>query len=131
MQVKILKTDWFLGQDPNEGTVTFQTESGDILDAFSYGENIVEGEIVDADIYPLVINFDWDTAFTLNANKEQELVKTDKWSYCGYGKILGIDPVMIDFGSLIFDSGSWTNDRRVIGEYVCMRIDRLDISLIN
>jgi hypothetical protein len=45
MKVKIIKTNWFLGKEPDEGTVTFETENGFVLEAFAYGEKFTAGEI--------------------------------------------------------------------------------------
>lgn len=129
MKVKIVKCDWFLGEQPNEGTVSFETEQGITLEAFSYGEEFEEGEEVDVEIDSLDYDLDWEIIFKENPQKLKKLVKSsDRWSYYGYGEILSIDPVKIDFGSIILETGSWTNDNSLVGEYVYWKIDRLDIS---
>ena len=67
-------------------------------------------------------------------NKEIELriekSKNSEWSYYGYGKIKSVDPVTADFGDIQLELGNWTNDPKVIGEYIYWAIARLDISKI-
>jgi hypothetical protein len=128
MTVRIIKTDWFLGVDPNEGTVTFQIENGTILQAFCYDENFTEGESVEVDID--VLNnqeLNIQSAIHQNPDKVQRLKKIGTWEYEGYGKIISDNPVKVDFGSIILET-SWENDINVIGSYVYYKIDRLDIS---
>jgi hypothetical protein len=53
-----------------------------------------------------------------------------EWSYYGYGEIKLIDPITADFGDIQLELGNWTNDRKVVGEYIYWTIERLDIRKI-
>ena len=128
MTVEIANVNWFLGQDPPEGTVTFKTESGKLLDAFSYGQTFIDGEIADVEFTTLDYGLEWGVVFSNNRQKERRLNKgQNAWEYEAYGEIKSIHPVIIDFGDIKLDTGNWTNDEKVIGEFVYWKIDRLDI----
>ncbi len=112
-----------------EGTVQFEINGNDYI-AFFYGEEYEPGQNVEVEIDHLESPLEWDAIFT--ENKEHELKieksKSKEWSYYGYGKIKSIDPVTADFGDIKLVLGDWTNDPKVIGEYIFWTIDRLDIS---
>ena len=128
MNVEITNTDWFLGQQPPEGTVTFKTISGKLINAFSYAEAFIIGEKVEVDLESLNYNLEWEIIFSHNPNKEKKLQEGQvKWEYEGYGAIKSINPVIIDFGDIELETGNWTNDEKVIGAYVYWKIERLDI----
>jgi hypothetical protein len=132
MKVRIVKCDWFLGYEPNEGTVFFETESGKILEAYSYDSDFIPGEICEVDIFHLSDpNVGWEVIFKENPEKVNALVKANNdWDYYGYGRIVSINPIIIDFGSISLDAGNWSQDDQIIGEYIYWKIDRLDISKI-
>ncbi len=127
MKVEIINTDWFLDQDSLEGTVTFKGRNGGYVDAFSYGQDFSKGEIVDVDLTSIDFFLKWEVRFSENKNKEKLLVKIKDWEYEGYGQIRAINPVVVDFGDIELEIGYWTNDVRVIAEYIYWKIDRLDI----
>jgi hypothetical protein len=132
MKVKIIKTNWFLGKEPDEGTVTFETENGFVLEAFAYGEKFTAGEISEVEVSFLDAPMDWNTIFSENAEKQCRLVRLkEEWSYGGYGRVISLNPVRVDFGPIILETGYWTNDLKVVGEYIYWKIDRLDISSSN
>jgi hypothetical protein len=70
----------------------------------------------------------WEGAFQGNPNEEMKLEHVAIWKYRAYGKITSIDPTTIDTGLLKLEAGPRTNDKRCIGEYVMVEIDRLDIT---
>lgn len=128
MTVEIANVHWFLGQDPPEGAVTFKTKSEQLMDAFSYGQNFSVGEKAEVELGSLDYDLEWEVIFSNNSQKEKKLKKgQETWSYEGYGEIKSIKPVIIDFGDIELDTGNWTNDEKVIGEFVYWKIDRLDI----
>jgi len=49
------------------------------------------------------------------------------WSYTGYGRIVSIMPTEIDFGLMTMEDAHWTTDDAMIGEYVAVPIDRLEV----
>ena len=71
----------------------------------------------------------WKATFEGNPERWKRLVRIGDWSYDGYGRVVAIHPVRVDFGLLTLDVGDWTNDTRCIGEYVFVRIDRLDLTV--
>ena len=117
--------------DEYEGTVQFEINGNDYK-AFFYGEEYKLGQNVEVEFDHLESPLEWDVIFT--ENKENELriekSKNSEWSYYGYGKIKSVDPVTADFGDIQLELGNWTNDPKVIGEYIYWAIDRLDISKI-
>jgi hypothetical protein len=50
-----------------------------------------------------------------------------KWAYVGLGRVVAIMPVLIDFGVLTMEDANWTNDESLVGRYVRVPIDRLEI----
>ena len=72
----------------------------------------------------------WENVFSENKNQRKILEKTNKeCSFVAYGQILSINPVTVDFGDITMELGDWTNDNRVIGEYIYWEIDRLEVAL--
>ena len=49
------------------------------------------------------------------------------WAYTGYGQVISIMPVMIDFGLVTMEDPNWATDESLIGRYVKVAIDRLEI----
>lgn len=128
MTVEIVNVNWYLGQNPNEGIVTVKTERGRLLDAFSYGQDFSIGEQLEVEFSSLHYDLQWEVIFT--ENQEQKLAleqAAEPASYYCYGRILSINPIIADFGDLKINLGDWTNDERVMGEYIYWKIDRLDV----
>jgi hypothetical protein len=70
----------------------------------------------------------WDSMFRGNPERRKELVSRGHWSYDGYGEIISIRPVVVDFGDFRFDVGDFTSDERCIGEFIHVIIDRLELA---
>ncbi|GLR13732.1 hypothetical protein GCM10007907_25220 [Chitinimonas prasina] len=68
---------------------------------------------------------DWDDVFTGNPDQRQGLVRLDGWRYRAYGRIVAIQPVLVDCGLLVVDEVIHTHDPQVIGAYVAFTIQRL------
>lgn len=127
MIVTITKLDWFLNDDPPEGTVTFRTKSGNEYEAFSYNEFFKIGSEIEANIGGIYYHLSDEVIFSQNINHELKLVKcTSNWEYEGYGQIKSIEPVIIDFGDIQLETGNWTKDEESIGKFVYWKIERLD-----
>ncbi len=71
----------------------------------------------------------WEKTFGGNPERVKRLVRTGHWSYDGYGQIVSIQPVVVDFGVLSLELGDWTHDARCIGEYVFVPIARLNLHI--
>jgi hypothetical protein len=70
----------------------------------------------------------WEAMFSGNPNQEQKLQQLQGWTYDGFGVIKSIKPVVVDFGILQLAFDDITCDERCVGEWVKMRIDRLDLT---
>jgi len=117
--------------DTYEGTVQFMINGNDYK-AFFYGEEYEPGQVIEVEFYHLETPLDWNVIFNENKDKKLRLEKSknSEWRYYGYGKIKSIAPVIADFGDIQLELGNWTNDPRVIGEFIYWTIDRLDIRKI-
>lgn len=112
-----------------EAIITFELQ-GKEYKAYSYPHNFVVNKFQDAVFDFIESDIDDDVFWDSNVDKviklEQDTINPLKY-YC-YGKIIDINPVMIDCGDLTFDYGDISNDSRIIGHYVYFVIDRLDVS---
>ena len=120
--IEVSKTDEF------EGSVTFQI-NGRQYYAFFWGDNFLPGEEVSVSLTQLEYPLKWDTIFGENKGRETKIEKseTKDWTYYCYGIIQSVKPVIADFGDLQLDLGDWTDDEKVVGEYIYWTIDRLNI----
>ena len=71
--------------------------------------------------------FSWQQAVAGNPARKGQLDHIRKWSYAGYGRVRSIMPVVIDFGLLTMEDANWTNDEGLVGQFVRIPIDRLEI----
>lgn len=69
----------------------------------------------------------WDEAAAGNPSWRQSLEHVRDWSYEGFGRVVSIMPVVIDFGLLRMEDANWTTDESLIGRYVRIPIGRLEI----
>ncbi len=116
--------------DSLEGIVTFRATSGNDYQAYFWGYNFVKHEIANLNFSPVLMNPDWDKTFTVNKDKEKKLIPSEKRaSYQGYGEIKSINPIIADFGDLELNLGDWSNDIKLIGQFIYCDIDRLELAL--
>ncbi len=116
--------------DKYEGIVEFKTSSGNIYEAFFWGKSYKVGEKVFVELHHQSLPLDWKKTFSLNPNKEKKLEKlSGECEYAGYGEIEQIDPIIACFGDIKLDLGNWTRDKKIIGEFIYWRINRLEIAL--
>jgi len=73
----------------------------------------------------------WDQAAGENPSKKKMLDPVGRWSYVGYGQVVSIMPVVIDFGLLRMEDANWTSDESLVGQFVKVPIDRLEIAPAN
>jgi hypothetical protein len=69
----------------------------------------------------------WDEAIAANTMQLKQLVPESSWRYFGYGQIRSIMPTVIDFGLVEMSDPNWTTNESLIGQFVCMPIDRLEL----
>ena len=79
--------------------------------------------------YPSLEGFQWSQAIGENPSNKVRLEHVRGWSYVGFGRVLSIMPVTINFGLLELDDPNWSDDERLVGKYVKVSIDRLDLSI--
>lgn len=70
---------------------------------------------------------DWTQARQGNRSRKILLDPQRHWSYVGYGQVVQIMPAVIDFGVARMEAGDWTNDDSLVGAFVRVQIDRLEI----
>ena len=73
----------------------------------------------------------WDRAVRDNPGKKKLLDPVRRWSYVGYGRVVSVAPVVIDFGLLQMEDANWTTDESLVGRFVMVSIDRLEIAFAN
>jgi len=72
--------------------------------------------------------FSWDQAVAGNRAKRRLVEPVRSWRYVGFGRVLQIMPVVIDFGLLTMADANWTTDEALVGRFVRVAIDRLSIT---
>lgn len=100
-----------------------------VMDAFSYAGTWERDRPYEAEFSALEGPATWDEIFRGNPDRRVELRHLHGWQYAGYGKVIAIQPTVVDFGVLELQVGPPTHDDRCIGEYVYIPIDRLDCYL--
>ena len=73
----------------------------------------------------------WDQAVLANPGRKKLLDPVRRWSYTGYGQVLAVAPVVIDFGLLQMTDPNWTTDESLTRQFVKISIDRLEIGFAN
>ena len=69
----------------------------------------------------------WDNAIAANTMQLRQLVPESGWRDFGYGRVERIMPVVIDFGTVVMTDPNWSTDESLVGKFVCMPIDRLEL----
>lgn len=67
------------------------------------------------------------TTLDQNPRMRKGLDPVGGWAYVGYGQVVSLMPVVIDFGALKMEDPTWATDESLIGQYVKVAIDRLEI----
>jgi len=78
-------------------------------------------------IYVNEAGFNWDDAVRGNPSRRRILEPVRKWAYVGYGQVVAVMPVVVEFGLLRMEDANWTSDESLVGKYVRIPIDRLEI----
>ena len=79
--------------------------------------------------YPSLEGFQWPQAVKDNPSNRVRLEHVRGWSYVGFGRVLSIMPVVIDFGMIQLEDPNWSDDESLEGKYVKVMIDRLDLGV--
>lgn len=104
-----------------------------VCDAISESsQRVMPGVLTEVEfVYNTYEHIDWQQAIVDNPGHRVTLDHEKSWSYVGYGRILQIQPVVVDFGLIRMVAGDWTDDRNLIGKSVRVPIDRLEIRHAN
>jgi hypothetical protein len=115
--------------ESDEKTVVFRTEDGKNYHAFSSIDEFEEKQECDVtlDFLDSEPGNDKARAFAGNPQGRVEIIRTDTWSYDGYGRIESVNPTIVSFGSFDLEIGIGELKETDVGRYVYWYIDRLDI----
>jgi hypothetical protein len=120
--VKIDLTDLY------EGTLILKTQTNKEVTAFFWGQTFESNKTYKIKFDCIEYSLKWETIFYENKTQKQTLESQNEFcSYLAYGKIISINPVIVDFGDIKMEIGDWTHDDKVVGEFIYFKIDRLDI----
>lgn len=70
---------------------------------------------------------DWNEAVLNNRYKKISFDHVDGWSYYGFGRVLSVMPVVMDFGLFSLSDPEWSTDSGLVGLYVAVPVSRLEI----
>jgi len=70
---------------------------------------------------------DWPQAVADNPAHRRILHSVKGWTYEGFGRVVSLMPTVIDFGLLKMEDPDWTSDESLLGAYVRIPIDRLEL----
>src|SRR5262245_43370263 len=97
-----------------------------VMDQFSpLGERAAAGQLLQnarlsADVFDLP---SWEQMSSGNPERRKCLVHLTGWSYLGYGQVVRVNPMVVDFGMARLDVGPPIRDERWTGEFVKIKID--------
>ena len=77
--------------------------------------------------YMTAEGFSWAQATRGNPSHRLQVDPVRGWTYVGFGRVVSVGPVVVDFGLLTMEDANWTTDESLIGRYVRIPIDRLEI----
>ena len=124
-ELKVVSVDL---TDRHEGIVTFETFTNKRFAAFFWGQEFKINGLYLVRFSSLDLPIEWEAIFSKNDAKKKTIESSNKeCSYSAYGQILSVNPVSVDFGDIKLRLGEWTNDERVVGEFIYWKINRLDV----
>lgn len=124
-------------------TATFISTAGEYLEAiievngqrltvmdefglFSVDSLPKTGELCEVEFSPYLDEDEaWEDIFAGNSNQLILIEQVEGWRYRAFGKIISVNPVVVDCGLLPVEGVVCSSDPRLIGEYVAFGITRL------
>ena len=67
----------------------------------------------------------WESIFSGNPERKIGVEQISGWKYRCFGKIISVDPVVVDCGLFKEEEVVSTHDEKVVGEYIAFTISRL------
>jgi hypothetical protein len=77
--------------------------------------------------YMTAEGFAWDQAVRGNPGRKKLLEHVRGWRYVGFGQVVQVMPVTVDFGLLTMEDANWSTNEELVGEFVKITIDRLEV----
>jgi hypothetical protein len=74
--------------------------------------------------------FSWEYALLGNPSRRKVLDPLRGWAYVGYGQVLQVMPVLVDFGVVTMQDANWSTEESLVGKYVKIPVDRLEITFV-
>ncbi len=71
--------------------------------------------------------YTWEDALRGNPSHRSIIEPVRGWGYIGFGQVEQIMPVVINFGGLRMEDPAWSTDDTLIGQFVRVPINRLEI----
>ncbi len=71
--------------------------------------------------------YSWDDAVAGNPSHRIVIEPVKGWGYVGFGRVEQVMPVVINFGQLRMEDPNWSTDERLVGQFVRVPINRLEI----
>jgi hypothetical protein len=71
--------------------------------------------------------FSFEQAIHENPSRKKLLEHIHRWTYVGYGQVVSIMPVVIDFGLLKMEDPNWSTNESLVGQFLAVALDRLEI----
>lgn len=99
-----------------------------VMDEFSVCEDTCPkiGEEFDFEFYPFIGDGqEWEAIFTGNSSGHSGLEHLGGWRYRAFGKVIGVNPVVVDCGLFTVEDVVSSSDPRLVGESVAFTISRL------
>jgi len=128
IKVEIIEIYW-LSKEANEADVLFKIKNK-TYHAFGCHVYFEEGKEYDV-AFDFLEGFDiaYDVMFSENADEIKDLVPKNGlgWEYSAYGKVISLNPVVVDCGFTTLDIGYKFREESLIDKYIFFDIARLDI----
>lgn len=70
----------------------------------------------------------WERAFARNPDNETRIEPLFGWRHLGFGRIVAIDPIRLDLGSLMLELDLRATDPGYVGRFATIEIDRIVLS---
>lgn len=99
-----------------------------VMDEFSVCEDACPriGEEFEFEFYPFLgENEEWEAIFAGNPSGHVGLEHLGGWRYRAFGKVVGVNPVVVDCGLFTVEDVVSSSDARLVGESVAFIISRL------
>ena len=113
-----------------EAVVEVQGQRLCVMDALDEGPGVAPqaGEVFDLVFGELLDDDDetWEQMFAANPEGRQCLVPLGGWRYRAYGRVVGVQPVLVDCGVLQVEDVVHSQDPVLVGATLAFTIARLD-----